>query len=234
MKKIRKYLKKNEIYFTTICTLLLSLMAIIVSIKSCQITDRQNQMDYFEKHPDFQISKEYKFNDKTKKYDENELVIRKLSGKAKNIEIETISFFDISYNTNENITKSKRFLLYHYYDTTYLYGSNEGIIQRETAYKNNSRAINFEKKIDTTLRKRQQYSYSKISTFMKIEYLNFQNEKKIEYYDVSFNNGKLLNSDTIPKYFQKDNKIFKFENTIDLKDIENMDGDLIKVINQIK
>ncbi|UKB80337.1 hypothetical protein [Chryseobacterium sp. MEBOG07] len=69
---------------------------------------------------------------------------------------------------------------------------------------------------------------------MKIEYLNFQNEKKIEYYDVSFNNGKLLNSDTISKYFQKDNKIFKFENTIDLKDIEDMDGDLIKVINQIK
>ena len=86
IKKIRVSLKKNEIFFTTAAALALSFMGIMVSIKSCQIADRQYKMEYFEKYADWQIEEHQVLNNETKYYDNNELTITKLSGKAKNIE----------------------------------------------------------------------------------------------------------------------------------------------------
>ena len=84
---MKKFLKKNEIFFTTICAFLLSIMAIIVSWKSFEISEKQYQMDYFEKSPDFQIQQTYTRDLKTNYVYQSQLIISKLSGKAKNINI---------------------------------------------------------------------------------------------------------------------------------------------------
>ncbi|MEG1228625.1 MAG: hypothetical protein RSD71_07990 [Flavobacterium sp.] len=201
MKKIKKWLKKNEIYFTTICTLLLSGMAIIVSVISNQVANRQFDMEYFEKQPDFQITKEQLFNEKTQKYEDTNLTIAKLTGKAKNIDIETITILDIEYTNTKNEVKHSNILIEGYYETSFLSGKTEGAIQTETGYKNNSKEIELENHIIEMIENQNQFIYAQLKTYVQIRYLNFQNESKTEYFDASFASGKLINNDTLNKYF---------------------------------
>lgn len=80
---MRKFLKKNEIFFTTIAALLLSVMAIIVSVKTLEVSKKQYEMDYFEKSPDFQLQEVYLSDKTTGHYYQCELILSKISGKAK-------------------------------------------------------------------------------------------------------------------------------------------------------
>ena len=219
MKKIKKWLKKNEIYFTTVCTILLSGMAIIVSVISNQVANRQFEMDYFEKQPDFQITKEHIFNEKTQKFEDINLIITKLTGKAKNIEIETITILDIEYTNTKNELKYSHLLIEGYYDASFSSGKTEGIIQTETGYKNNSKEIEFENYLSEMIEDQNQFIYAKLKTYVQIRYLNFQNESKTEYFDASSISGKLINNDTLNNFFNYKTRPFDSTNTFNLRDI---------------
>lgn len=233
MNKFTNWLHHNEVYFTTICTIFLSVMAVIVSIISCEVSSRQYDMEYYEKQPDFQITKEHIFNSETQKYEDTELVITKLSGKAKNIEVQTINWLEVRYTNKSNESKLIRFLIEGYYDSSFLTGKTEGVIQTEAGYKNNSSAIKLENYIDEMVKNQYQYVYSQLKSYVEIKYLNFENEAKTEYFDASFSSGKLINNDTLSKYFNQDSKIFDSNKTIDLREIENT-VKLQKILSIIK
>jgi hypothetical protein len=219
MKKTTKWLKRNEIYFTTICTIFLSAMAIIVSLISNQVANQQFEMEYFEKQPDFQITKEQLFNDKTQKYEDMNLIISKLSGKAKNIEIETINLLDIEYTNTKNEVKHSHLLIEGYYNTSFLSGKTEGIIQTEAGHKNNTKEIELENYLTEMIENQNQYIYTQLKTYVQIKYLNFQNESKTEYFDASSISGKLINNDTLNRYFNYKTQPFNSKNTFNLRDI---------------
>lgn len=233
MKKITKWLRNNEIYFTTICTILLSGMAIIVSVISNQVANRQFEMDYFEKQPDFQITKEQLFNEKNQKYEDTNLIITKLTGKAKNIEIETITLLDIEYTNTNNEAKNSRFLIEGYYDTSFLSGKTEGIIETETGHKNNRKEIELENYLVEMIENQNQFIYTELKTYVQIKYLNFQNESKTEYFDASSISGKLINNDTLSKYFNYKTQPFDSKNTFNLRDVGNKEK-MYKMISIIK
>lgn len=233
MKKITEWLKNNEVYFTTICTILLSIMAIIVSIISNRVANRQFEMDYFEKQADFQITKEQLFDEKTKKYEETNLIITKLTGKAKNIEIATITLLDIEYTSTKNETKNSLFLIEGYYDTSVLSGKTEGIIQTETGHKNNSKEIELENYLTEMIENQNQFIFTQLKTFVQIKYLNFQNDSKTEYFDASSISGKLINNDTLNNYFNYKSRPFDSKNTFNLRDVGNKEK-MYQVISVIK
>lgn len=233
MKKIKKWLKKNEIYFTTVCTLLLSGMAIIVSVISNQVANHQFDMEYFEKQPDFQITKEQLFNEKTQKYEDTNLTITKLTGKAKNIEIETITILDIEYTNTKNEAKHSHLLIEGYYDTSFLSGKTEGTIQTKTGHKNNSNEIEFENYLSEMIEDQNQFIYTQLKTYVQIRYLNFQNESKTEYFDASSISGRLINNDTLNNYFDYKARPFDSKNTFNLRDIGDKEK-MFKTISVIK
>jgi hypothetical protein len=233
MNKLTVWLKNNEVYFTTICTILLSGMAVIVSIISYKVSSNQYEMEYFEKQPDFQITKKQILNNKTQKYDDTELIITKLSGKAKNIEVQTINWLEVNYTNKLNESKVVRFLIVGYYDSSFLTGQTDGVIQTEAGYKNNSSAIKLENYIDEIIKNQNQYGYSQLKSYVEIKYLNFENEPKTEYFDASFSSGKLITNDTLSKYFNQESKLFDFSNTINLREIDNTEK-LHKLLSIIK
>lgn len=226
-----KKLKKYEVYFTTLCTLLLSMMAIIVSIKSCEISERQYNMEYFEKQPDFHIVTKQVFNKKTKKYDDNILEINKINGKAKNIEISTITFLDISYYYRDQ-NRFKRFLIPNYYGTSLLSDDTDGIIETKIGDNNNKYIIDLENALEERLGKQFQYFSPKIHTFVKIRFLNFENKTNIQYFNASYNKATLINNDTLSKYFESKLTMFNSKNVIILDSLQKVD--LNKIIIQFK
>ena len=220
---MKKFLKKNEIFFTTICAFLLSIMAIIVSWKSFEISEKQYQMDYFEKSPDFQIQQTYTRDLKTNYVYQSQLIISKLSGKAKNINIDIACFLNLKLTDYKNNQKTKKFEVYHYYDTTFLSGKNSDTIQESTGYLNHLRYVAFEKAIYTELNKKFQFVDPDLKVYVKISYLSFQNEKKIEYYDVEFLTGNIVNDNSLQKYFDLEDKSYTCLPEIRLDALENMD-----------
>lgn len=58
MKRIKKWLNNNKIYIETICTLLLGIMSLLVSVNSCKLTKRQIENDEFLNMPLIQVKSE--------------------------------------------------------------------------------------------------------------------------------------------------------------------------------
>lgn len=229
MKRFAKELKKYEVYFTTICTVLLSVMAIIVSVKSCEISERQYNMEYFEKQPEFYIVTKQIRNEETKQYEDNILEISKISGKAKNIEISTITFLDVVYYKNE-ANNFRRFLLSNYYQTSLLSDKADGLIETKIGDKNNKHAIELGNLLDERLEPNFHYIFPEVHTFVKIKYLNFENKSKTQYFNASFHKATLIDNDTMSKYFETKLPMFNSKNVIHLDSIQKIDID--KIIDQ--
>src|SRR5690606_4330992 len=184
LKNTRKWLQKHEVFFTTFCAFILSVMGIIVSIRYLNISELQSKMEYHDKIPEFNIQREYLINSRTEKYDEVILEVYKKSGKTKNITIDIIVFCNIETTDDKNNTNIKSFNLYHYYDTYFKTGNSEGKIQTAYAYENNKRYIEFENEIYNKLKAQYLFVDIKLITVVKVSYLNFLNEEMIEYYKV--------------------------------------------------
>lgn len=126
---------------------------------------------------------------------------------SKNINVDIINFLDIDVVTKKNIVLNKRFLLNHYYDLNFLSGKNTDTIQTSTAIFNHNNFVNFQHCLEDELKKKFQFVESNLRTFVKIQFLNFRNEKKNEYYEVKFLVGEILNDTIKPSnYFNRDSR----------------------------
>ncbi|WP_316819095.1 hypothetical protein [Pedobacter nyackensis] len=230
---MRNWLKQKEVYFTTVCSVILSLTAIYVSIISYVVADRQMEMDYFEKLPDFQVTRNQIFDEKMKRFETVELVVNKLSGKAKNINIETVTILDVEYSDINPGTKKSRFLVEDYFNTNFLTGKTEGVIQTITGHRNQFKAYELEKKIESRIEIRNQYVSTRWQTYMQITYLNFENKDQVEYFDASSVSGKLIRNDSLARYFDFKHSPIKADQTIHLNDLEEEEK-FSKLISKIQ
>ena len=230
---MKRFLQKNEIYFTTIAATLLSIMAIVVSVIACTISYSQYQNDKYDKKPDFQIQKEIRINPLTNYYEDTYLIISKLSGKAKNISINTISFIDVKMNASEKETKHKRFALYNYFETSFISGINEGILQTTTGYKNNLKIIDFTNSLDSILSLNNQTIVNiQTETYVKISFLDFKQKHNTEYFQVDTFQGNIINNIGGEKLFEEHKTLTETEKTIQLNFINEMD--LSKIIKMVE
>lgn len=213
MKKIRKFLKRNQILLNTSSSILLSLMAIIVSVKSCDIADKQYQSDFFDKLPEFEIIQSQVRNPINNNFEETVLNISKTSGKAKNIEIDMATFFNINY-TIFNDYNSFSFIVPDYYNINYNTGKIDGEIQEAKGIKNQKTIYDFQNQLDSLITSNH-YINSKLTTYVKITYLNFENKKTSNYYEVDFMKGNYIDSIIGKKKFEEYNNLYKSETIID-------------------
>lgn len=194
--KVKKFLNDNEVFFTTIASVLLSIMAIIISYYTYKIDRRQTDIEYFEKTPDFYISAQVELNPLSNEYDNEQLAIYKYEGKAKNVDTDVKVFLDIKYNDSLEIYKHLRILLNGYYSANFLTGSYAGHILTIKGYNNNLMYVSLIDSIENRLKQKgSKFVSMRKNVVVKIEFINFLNEYVTEYYDASFGDGKLLNLD---------------------------------------
>lgn len=225
------WLKKYEIYFTTIAATLLSIMAILVSVVACIISYNQYQNDNFDKKPDFQIQKKLELNPETSYYEDSHLIISKLSGKAKNISVNTISFIDIKLYDPQKDVNNRRFALYNYFESSFLSGTNEGILQRTTGYRNNLKIVKFENTLDSLLSLSHQIVNIETETYVRISFLDFRQEFNTEYFKMDTFTGNLMKNVNGQKIFEEHRKLTELNKTIELNFIDKMDiNKIIKMV----
>ncbi|WP_136582070.1 hypothetical protein [Psychroserpens sp. NJDZ02] len=202
--KIKKFLKKNKIYFNVLTTLLLGLMAIIVSYNSNVIANEQKQMSYYENTPDFNLSQEIK-RDSTGYIREIAVKVSKFGGKAKNISIRIKSYAHFEIIDQQNNKLNKYIHLTGCFNESYRTGENKGDIRLLKGFDNNIKFDEFTRVMSTELIKNG-YTPLLINPLfiIRINYTDFLNNKKEEYYDVSFVDGVLIE--------KSDFKVELFEN----------------------
>lgn len=134
---MKRWLKRNEIYFTTIAALLFSITAAYVSYVANRISKRQAEMDYFDKLPDFQLTRNQVMNKATGKFENAELVVTKLTGKAKNIGVSTVTLMDIGYSNTVGDNKKNTFRIDGFLIQVFLVGKQTGKLSPWLAIKTN-------------------------------------------------------------------------------------------------
>ncbi|MBE7646715.1 hypothetical protein F7644_12070 [Tenacibaculum finnmarkense genomovar ulcerans] len=219
MKIVRKFLKKNEIYFTTITALFLSLMAIVVTYNSNQIAKQQIELSYNENKPDFNISGYYIRNLQSGMAEEYEMTVSKYGGKAKNININTVSYITLEFQDSLRVNFENKFLLRFYLDSNFGNSNNTGIITTIKGYENNKRYSELVKEIEKRLKEKgYKYVFNKCETYIKIEYLDFSEKRNTEVYKLRLGDGLLI------KNYDEDifgNSIYK--KVIDLDELNRLD-----------
>ncbi|WP_205635406.1 hypothetical protein [Flavivirga aquatica] len=173
-------------------SLLLGLMAIIVTYNSNIIAKEQKQMSYYENTPDFHLSQEYK-RDSTGYPREVAIKIAKFGGKAKNISLRIRSFAHFEIIDEQNNKLNKYIHLNGYFNQSYRTGENKGDIRLLKGLDNNKKFAEFTRRMNAGLTKKGYTSMSINALFIvKINYTDFLNNEKYEYYDISFADGVLI------------------------------------------
>lgn len=217
--KVKTFLKDNEIYFKTITSLLLGLMAIIVAYNSNTIANEQKRMSYYENTPDFHISQERK-RDSAGNIREVAVKVAKFGGKAKNVSLNIKSYALFEIFDEQNNKLSKYIPIHGYFNESYITGENKGSIRLLKGLDNNKKFIEFKRIMNTELIKKG-YTYVNINPLfiVKISYTDFLDNEKKEYYDISLDDGVLIKEDNF-KIELFDNKRSSIE-SIPVSGLEN-------------
>ncbi len=191
--RIRNCLKNNEIFFTTIASVLLSLMAIIVSYKVYEITKFQINMEYADKLPEFHLSTDYVFDKDTLKAEEIQIIVSKVKGVAKNIDIDCASYLSIEFQDERFKLFRNKFQLMHYLDSNRITGNESGALRKIRGSQNNVRLFNFKKVISEKIKEKgKQHVFIKNNNYVRISYIDFLGNKQVEFYSNSDWNWTLM------------------------------------------
>lgn len=204
---LTKILEKNQIWFTTIASVTLSLMAIILSINSNNLSKQQIAIDYANNHPEFQIHKALRSSQENGIIDDLELIItNKNNGTARNLVVSSRMFLDISliqrsYSNEDTIprkkTELKRFFLLDQFNSILNSNDNKYIIKSPTNIKHVT-FVNDSVYIATQEQRVQLYSYMlnnellksnmvailKREIIIELSYINFMNKDVKEYFRI--------------------------------------------------
>lgn len=205
-KIIKKFLNQNQIFFTTIASVLLGVMAIIVSVQTNNIAERQLQIDKFEHLPNFSIEHEYLgITDTAQLIRNHELKLyNNYGGKYKNLEVKIVGSFDVNIQDNEGLRTDLK--LNGKFITVFLGSSytihNKGIVKVPDNLVKHINAIikmdeyfNLGSKIRKDLIDRYRLDYwgpFENYIYAELKYLDFMNEQKYEYYDIYANGESTL------------------------------------------
>ncbi len=202
--KIKKQLKSNEIYFTTLAAVFLSTMAIIVSIKTndiakiqIDIAKEQAKIDYFEQLPDFSVKKKsIKVLNKPEN-DSIEIEIINNSGKFKNLEIQVFGSINVTLLDPSGIHEELKLNLK--YQNIILIGSYK-IHKKDNSTLSSNVVKKFHAKVDSiemreiTSKIAKEFKRCGFVSFItfnnyiysEIKYRDFLDEIRIEYYEIFY------------------------------------------------
>jgi len=217
--KIREFLKRNEIYFTTVSAVSLAVISILLTIQENRnsktqtaVAERQEKMEYFSNLPTFQIDQKWFWNNDTTQILKLNLEVSKLEGNAKNIFVTTLSLLNFEYKfpKSENIKDTLQ--IEDYFLLIEHTGKLEGKICTIKGILNNIQSLSFFKhNLRTCFAKDSaEYANLEVETYVEISYTNFINETIINFYKLSPIGASLLCDESsvqkVSKLFNERNK----------------------------
>jgi len=194
--KIRTFLEKNKIFVETITATCLAIMAIIISIQANRIAEQQTNIAYQELLPKFHIVTKQLFDNKSNSYAGQSVQIFNYGNNFDNFYADGFSFIELKFEDtitqNIRIEKIRTLPVYSYEFMTS--DEQKGIIRE-------LRTDDFYLDIDTLEKcffKNKNYVKNwtlkefEFKHYLKLSYMSLMKERKINYYDIDFMEGQLL------------------------------------------
>lgn len=179
---MKKWLKKNKIYFETISSTLLGFMAIIVSIVSIYITLRQVKNEELLNQPRLKISSE-PVAIKSDEDNSHFVVIENTGGNLTDFNSTIHTFLKI-----QTVINNERKVIYRrindYFGGSIVYNNTVGIIEKYIGAGNLNLEFELEKGFDIKYGEDYPYTFISIEIFLDVGYKDFKDQEINELYKV--------------------------------------------------
>jgi len=143
-KSFKDKLENNKIYFEVLVTLLLSIMAIIVSVQSNRIADNQTMIMKEQALPQFRINKIQIYNEEIGKYTDDNIVIYNQGGILYDFSHKTAVYMNLQYKNKDNLYQTKRIPLKDYYKFNSVTGNGKGLLVTIGGNQNHQKIVDAE------------------------------------------------------------------------------------------
>ncbi|MBK9509048.1 MAG: hypothetical protein IPO04_05995 [Cytophagaceae bacterium] len=196
IEKLRTFLEKNKIFVETITATCLAIMAIVVSIKANKIAEQQTNIAYQELLPKFHIVTKQTIDPKLNLYTGQSVQVFNYGNNFDNFYAEGFSFIELTFeDTLKQVTRVEKIRLLPVY--SYQFASSDeqkGLIRelRTNDFYLDIDTLDFNFNKNKHLVKKWTLKEFQFKHYLKLSYLSIMKERKINYYDIDFMEGQLL------------------------------------------
>jgi len=176
IKRFRKFLENNKIFFEVFVSATLSFMAVFVSFKANSIANTQTRIMEQENMPQLEIRMTQDYNQELKIYDNNNWLVFNRGGKIIDFETAECTFFKFYYGQNQD---SIVIPIYGYFNMRgILSGESEGLIYQVDNNHNGKMEIALR---DSLLN----YGYFEMTSYIEITYSDIFDKKHSDYFQIA-------------------------------------------------
>ena len=127
--------------------------------------------------------------------------------------MDLVTFLTIEYSKNNTQTNFS-FIVPDYYNISFLSVKNEGEIQESRGNQNQKAIQDYENYLDSLIDE-DDVIFTNLKSYVRISYLNFENKRNNNYYEVGLVSGNYIDSLSGQAKFEEYKKLFKPSTTIE-------------------
>lgn len=201
--KIRTWLNKNKVFFEVIVALLLSFMAIFLSIQANRIATTQTKIMEEENLPQIEIRSTQEYNERNKLYDNDIWLFFNRGGKISDFDVTNYSVYRFTYRPNYDTLIFPIHSYLNYRGT--LTGESEGLIYQIDNNHNGSKEVELRDSLSN-------YGFYGIDTYAKVTYKDIFNNLHDEFYQINPSKRSITKErwQEIEKQFNDGSKVMYF------------------------
>lgn len=229
MCKIRSFLEQNKIFFETIAAISLTVMSVVVSIKSNKIASEQNTLTELSLQPYFDVyCYRTEFDSLSFAYKQEYVDIKNNAGKVSNVETHITSFIRCYYNREVNYYGMLIIPIDGlYYDT---YCEDVDVLIRHQLFFESKDVVRF---LDSIVRVFDKYNTNVSSypeSFLMIEYVDFKQQNREQLYQIKLGKCDITVDEKENYEYSIQQKVF---DRFDLSDYDEVDLERY-IVNNLK
>lgn len=217
IKKLRKKLKRNQIFIQFFGDVILGILAIYIAVRANSIYKIQTEISLKANMPQIEI-----FTQTPYSYSE-ELVISNQGGRLSEFKSSKVTFYRVKYLKGNKILE-KDVPIIGYYDGQIVTNSTTGILTTYTGYENEKKYLDyFDKVINYYEDKDNKIIDLNLVSYIKVNYKDFLNKNHEEYYMICKNAAQNIDNKEGRKKFNDHygSKNIININTQNILDIDN-------------
>lgn len=195
MQGIRKWLEANKIIFETLAAVLLSVMAIVVSVKANGIASMQAELMRAEQLPIIGFEREHIYDESNTVVD-LELAVINYGAPATEFSHQYVSYLTLLYHPQDTKFATVQLPLINYFTLSAISENVTGKLVTFIGNRNVARYVELEHALRDYARNNNAAASLDLVTYVKVEYKDLLQERHIEYYRVDdFRSFKLDESE---------------------------------------
>jgi hypothetical protein len=228
--KAWSFLNSNAQGFNAIASILLSGMALLVSIKSCEVAEDQNALTEIQYAPHFRIDNDFEYDSSTQRRQNHRLLISNDGMQISNVQTNYRTFFLMeAINTKSSIHSRGMVEFYGYFNVSFHSNQPTGLIYTiETSSPDaNFRAMMLENNFRRSERLRDQFDFvdAEVKNLVAVTYTDRLSRRNTKYFLIdSVHGGIEISEEEFNKYEDtrpvENRALLKFQDVTPAKVIE--------------